>query len=60
MLLRRLREAIREKGRDAAPATVIKCARVAGKPARDTLRDLERLGEYAGFSRARPQRFRSK
>jgi len=59
VLLQALREAIGKLGRDARPNAVTSEAQVASKQGRDALRELERAGEYDGFTRNRPRRYRS-
>jgi hypothetical protein len=54
-----LREAIRRKGADgktAKAADIIRAAHVAQQEGRQALRELQRLGEYDGFTRPAPGR----
>lgn len=57
-LLDRLRAAIARHGHDAKPDIIIGAARVAEKAGRAGLRTLEAAGEYTGFARSRPKRYR--
>ena len=57
-LMRALRQAIREKGLDAKPDAIIAAAKVNRQRGRNALRQLQELGDYNGFSRNRPRRFR--
>jgi hypothetical protein len=56
-ILERLRAAIVIKGREAKPRVIIREAQVRAKAGRKGLRELERLGEYAGFEKGRPSRW---
>jgi hypothetical protein len=55
-----MRRAIQEvtNGRTEKPAKLIKQAGIAEKRGREALRKLEGLGEYEGFARCRPRRYR--
>jgi hypothetical protein len=55
-----LRQIIRDhpQGRRAKPASLIKAAAIGNQSARNALRWLSERGEYEGFTRARPARFK--
>jgi hypothetical protein len=55
----RLRLAIRREGKEAKPETVIKTARINRQRGRQLLRLLEEAGEYDGFARATPEKYRA-
>lgn len=59
-ILARMREAIRSRpdGATAKANVIIASARVGQKIGRMALRRLEALGEYSGFARSTPKRFR--
>jgi hypothetical protein len=55
--MRVMREAIRERGRDKPPEVLMKARPMQKQRARKALRELEKLGMYEGFQRARPRRY---
>jgi hypothetical protein len=54
----RMQRAIAVLGPDAKVDDLIRQAEIARKPGRDALRALQDSGDYHGFARARPHRFR--
>lgn len=56
--LKRMRELIQEHGVGAAAKNLVLKSGIRQKHARDALRALESLGEFKGFSRKRPRRYR--
>lgn len=56
-VLDKLRAAIALKSRNAKPDDVITTAEIGKKIGRNGLRELEALGEYAGFTKPRPARY---
>jgi hypothetical protein len=56
-----MRDVIRQtpSGAQAAPKTLLKKAKIQRQAGLDALRKLQELGEYHGFSRDRPRRYRS-
>jgi hypothetical protein len=54
----RLQQAIAELGPDAKADDLIRNAGIARKPGRDALRELQQRGQYRGFARGRPYRYR--
>ena len=56
----RMRAAIAEKGADAKPMALIAEAKVRKERGRAALRELESKGEYHGFSRPRPARYKAR
>jgi hypothetical protein len=57
-LLATVRAAIERKGRSAKAGVVLKEAGIREQAGRKALRQLEALGEYAGFGRRKPRRMR--
>jgi len=53
ILVERMRMAVAKLGKDATPNGLIKEAKIKNKNGRDVLRELEKLGEYNGFTRER-------
>jgi hypothetical protein len=58
--IERMRQAIAEtpNGKSAKPEALIRQAKISKVPARQALRKLQSLGEYDGFARDRPSRWR--
>jgi len=54
----RLRQVIRELGPDAKPSSIIDAVKMNRQNALDLLRELQKAGEYSGFSKPRPARYR--
>jgi hypothetical protein len=52
-----MRRAIKVKGDTASPQALFKIQPIANARGRNALRELERLGEYKGFQRAKPRRY---
>ena len=53
-----MREAISEMGRDASPPALRRVRPMSNQRARVALRELQKLGEYEGFQRETPRRYR--